>query len=625
MVNPNLSSSDLPELHRRLVFLKIGVLLLIGLLIFRVWQLQVRDGPYYRDLSQDNRTRAIVLRPARGLVYDRNGLLLANNVPSFNLYVELKDVRNYDQWLAQLEQLLGFDRMDLEERLRVKGQRTRVKVKGGLTLREAALIESHRLDLPGTFIQAEYQRNNPNGAYAAHVIGYVGEISEAQLAQEEFLDLNQGSIIGHHGVERTYDSVLRGQAGRKLIEVDALGHEKRMISVDKPQAGDDVYLTIDFRLQKLAEELLGEEAGAIVALDPRNGELLALASQPSFDPNALSRGLNQKRWKTILQDQRHPLTNRAIQGQYPPGSTFKIIMAAAALESQTVEEEDTIQCGGGYRFGRRVFRDWKRGGHGTVDLIQALTNSCDVYFYKIGNRMGIETIAAYSTEFGLGQKTGIDLPSEISGIVPTPAWKKRVKGEPWYPGETISVSIGQGFVTVTPLQMARVIATVANQGMAYQPRLIRAIRRRETGGVEEWPAIMGKRLSLSAIQLRNIQKGLELVVEEGTGKKAQSDLVTIAGKTGTSQVVALRPGPEKDIPKEFRDHAWFVSYAPTEKPRIAVAVLVEHMGHGGSAAAPLAKELIEAFVQFRDGDQSGPPGAEAALQSYLLQSELVNG
>ena len=625
MVDPHLSSSELPELHRRLVFLKIGVLLLIGLLIFRVWQLQVRDGPYYRDLSQDNRTRAIVLRPARGLVYDRHGRLLANNVPSFNLYVELKDVPNREQLLTTLEKLLGFDRTDLEERVHGKGQRTRVKIKGGLTLREAALIESHRLDLPGTFIQAEYQRNNPNGAYGAHVIGYVGEISEAQLAQEEFSTLSPGSIIGHHGVERTYDHVLRGQAGRKLIEVDALGHEKRMISVDKPQAGDDVYLTIDFRLQKLAEELLGEEAGAIVALDPRNGELLALASLPSFDPNALSRGLNQKRWKAILQDPGHPLTNRAIQGQYPPGSTFKIIMAAAALESQAVDREDTIQCGGGYRFGRRVFRDWKRGGHGTVDLIDAITNSCDVYFYKIGNRMGIETISAYSKEFGLGQKTGIDLPSEIAGIVPSPAWKKKVKGEPWYPGETISVSIGQGFLTVTPIQMARVIATVANQGLAYQPRLIRAIRRRETGGLEEWPAIMGHRLSLNATHLRSITKGLELVVEEGTGKRAQSDLVTIAGKTGTSQVVALRPGPQKDIPKAFRDHAWLVSYAPTQKPRIAVAVLVEHMGHGGSAAAPLAKELIEAFVQFRDEENSGPLGAGAAIPSHLIQPEPVNG
>ena len=625
MVDPHLSSSELPELHRRLVFLKIGVLLLIGLLIFRVWQLQVRDGPYYRDLSQDNRTRAIVLRPARGLVYDRHGRLLANNVPSFNLYVELKDVRNREQLLTTLEKLLGFDRTDLEERLHGKGQRTRVKVKGGLTLREAALIESHRLDLPGTFIQAEYQRNNPNGAYAAHVIGYVGEISEAQLAQEEFSTLRPGSIIGHHGVERTYDHVLRGQAGRKLIEVDALGHEKRMISVDKPQAGDDVYLTIDFRLQKLAEELLGEEAGAIVALDPRNGELLALASLPSFDPNALSRGLNQKRWKAILQDPGHPLTNRAIQGQYPPGSTFKIIMAAAALDTQTMETDDTIQCGGGYRFGRRVFRDWKRGGHGTVDLIDAITNSCDVYFYKIGNRLGIETIATYSKEFGLGQKTGIDLPSEIAGIVPTPAWKEKVKGEPWYPGETISVSIGQGFLTVTPIQMARVIATVANQGLAYQPRLIRAIRRRETGGLEEWPATMGNRLSLNATHLRSITKGLELVVKDGTGKKAQSDLVTIAGKTGTSQVVALRPGPKKDIPKVFRDHAWFVSYAPIQKPRIAVAVLVEHMGHGGSAAAPLAKELIEAFVQFRDEENSGPLGAGAAISSHLIQPEPVNG
>lgn len=602
MSDSGLQQSGLSDLQQRLVFLKIGVLVVIGLLTLRLWQLQVRDGPRYLELSQDNRTRSILLHPARGLIYDRNGKLLANNVPSFNLYVELKDVKDREALIQKLVEYLEIDASEVSETIRTRGSRTRKKLKGGLTLREAALIESHRLDLPGVVVQPEFQRNNPQGPYAAHVIGYVGEVSERQMSKKGFEGLRQGSIVGQYGVEHEYDYLLRGQAGSKLIEVDALGHEKRTISVDKPQAGHDLYLTIDFDLQQLAEELLGVEAGAIVALDPKTGETLALASRPSFDPNALSRGLSSKVWQNILQDTRHPLTNRAIQGLYPPGSTFKIIMAAAALETNAVDISDTIQCGGRFRFGRRTYRDWKASGHGTVNLHKAMTHSCDVYFYKMGHRLGIETIAKYSRLFGLGKKTGIDLPSERPGIVPSAEWKKKARGEPWYPGETISVSIGQGFVTVTPIQMAQVIATISNNGVAHQPQLIRGVRRRNTGQIETWPKPQATRLGLNPTFVEGIQRSLASVVSEGTARRANSPLVTVAGKTGTSQVVALRTDKEKDIPKKFRDHAWFVSYAPFENPQIAVAVLAEHSGHGGSAAAPLARELIEAFIKKNEGE-----------------------
>ncbi len=608
MSDSGLQQSGISDLQQRLVFLKVGVLVVIGLLTLRLWQLQVRDGPHYLELSQDNRTRSILLHPARGLIYDRNGKLLANNVPSFNLYVELKDVKDQEALIQKLVEYLDIDATELRKQIQTRRSQTRKKLKGGLTLREAALIESHRLDLPGVVVQPEFQRNNPQGPYAAHVIGYVGEVSERQMAKEYFEGLHQGSIVGQYGVERQYDQLLRGQAGSKLIEVDALGHEKRTISVDKPQAGHDLYLTIDFNLQQLAEDLLGDEAGAIIALDPNTGETLALASRPSFDPNALSRGLSSKVWQDILQDTRHPLTNRAIQGLYPPGSTFKIIMAAAALESNAVDMSDTIQCNGRYRFGRRTYRDWKASGHGTVDLHKAMMQSCDVYFYKMGHRLGIETIATYARLFGLGKKTGIDLPSEQPGIVPSAEWKQKARGEPWYPGETISVSIGQGFVTVTPLQMAQVIATISNNGVAHQPRLIRGVRRRNTGQIETWPTPQAIPLGLNPAFVKGIQRSLASVVSEGTARQANSLLVTIAGKTGTSQVVALRPDKEKDTPKEFRDHAWFVSYAPFENPQIAVAVLAEHSGHGGSAAAPLARELIEAFVKQNGHEHQGSNG-----------------
>ena len=606
MLESDRQANELVDIQGRLVLIKVGLLIIIALLGLRVWQLQIRDGHHYQELARDNRTRSIVLEPARGLLFDRNGQLLANNVPSFNLYISLEDVKDRTAIIEQVSQHLTLDPEELSEKLSKRGGNTRIKVKGGLTLREAALIESHRLDLPGVVIQPEYQRNYPLGAYASHLIGYVGEVSESQLKQEEFSELHQGSLVGQYGVEGTYDQYLRGFAGRELIEVDALGHTKQSISVNKPGAGDDLYITIDIRLQKLAEDLLGSESGAIVALDPLTGEILALASQPGFDPNALSRGLTRSQWQQLLQDSRHPLTNRAIQGQYPPGSTFKIIMAAAVLDTRTFHYSDFLTCQGGFHFGRRMYRDWKRGGHGSVDLNKAIAQSCDVYFYKSGNRMGIETIASYARQFGLGEKTGIDLPAERSGLMPTPAWKVKIKGEPWYPGETISVSIGQGFVLVTPIQMAQVIAAVAADGQLAQPRLIHAVRHRGTGMVEEWSSPKPRRIAISSSIFSKIQEGLASVVTEGTARRVQSSLVSIAGKTGTAQVVALRSGPQKSIPKEYRDHAWFVAYAPVENPQIAVVVLAEHMGHGGSAAAPLAKELIEAYVRFTTDPESLP-------------------
>jgi penicillin-binding protein 2 len=589
---------ELRELQRRLAILKVALLVVIGLLALRLWQLQVRDGAYYRDLSENNRTRSVTLEPARGLIYDRHGVLLANNVPSFGLYVTLEDVKDRDGLVQRLVDLIGLDETMLRRKLAERGSRlVPRRLKGGLSLREAAVIESHRLELPGVMIQADSQRNYPAGPAAAHLLGYVGQVSAEQLEKADSADLHQGSVVGQYGVERTYDRFLRGRAGQKVIEVDALGHEKQTIAIQKPAAGDDLHLTIDLRLQTLAEELLGEETGAIVALDATTGEVLALASRPTFDPNVLSRELTAKQWEAIVQDESRPLTNRATQGQYPPGSTFKIVMAAAALESSTITPRTKIRCAGGFPFGRRVYKDWKAGGHGLMDVHQALVDSCDVFFYTVGQRMGIETIASYADQFGLGRETGIELPSEREGIVPSAVWKERVKGQPWLPGETVSASIGQGYVTVTPVQMAQLIATVANDGVSFRPRLIRAVMERATGRLQEVPAVATGHLTVGADTLDLIKDALAEVVIRGTATRARSSLVAIAGKTGTAQTAALRSGSGHDLPKKLRDHAWFVSYAPADAPRIAVAVLVEHMGHGGSAAAPLAKQMIEAYVK----------------------------
>ena len=598
MASGTYPEAELGELQRRLVILRVGLLLVVALLGLRLWHLQIREGPYYRDLSENNRTRLVLLEPARGLIYDRHGVLLANNVPSFSLYVTLEDVKDRDALIQQLTDLLGLDPAMIRKKLTVKGSKLLPrKVKDRLTLRDATVIESHRLDLPGVMIQVESQRNYPGGVTAAHLLGYVGEISPEQLEKPEFADLHQGSVVGQYGVEKSFDKHVRGQAGQKSVEVDALGHEKKAAVVERPQAGNDLYLTIDIRLQKVAESLLGEESGAIVALDPTNGDILAMASRPAFDPNILSRELTPKQWVEIVQDEGRPLNNRASQGQYPPGSTFKVPMAVAALETRTMSPSSTVHCTGGYQFGRRLYHDWKAGGHGSMDLHDALVHSCDVYFYTVGQRMGIDVMAEYGRDFGLGQGTGVELPSERSGIMPSSAWKQKARNEAWLPGETISAAIGQGYVTVTPLQMASLIGTVANDGVNYRPRLVQAVMDRVTGNLQELPAVARGKVSAKPETFRVIKEALADVVKVGTATRAKSPLVTIGGKTGTAQVAALRTGPEKDIPKKFRDHAWFVAFAPVESPKIAVAVLAEHMGHGGSAAAPLAKEVIETFVK----------------------------
>jgi penicillin-binding protein 2 len=611
MVSKRMHDAELGELYRRLAVLRIGLLLVVALLGVRLWHLQIREGPYYRDLSENNRTRSVLLEPARGLIYDRQGVLLANNVPSFSLYVTLEDVKDREGLIHQLTDLLGLDPALIRKKLEAKGSKLLPrKIKDRLTLRDATLIESHRLDLPGVMIQVESQRNYPGGVAAAHLLGYVGEISPEQLEKPEFADLHQGSVVGQYGVEKSYDRHVRGQAGQKSVEVDALGHEKRAVVAEKPQAGNDLHLTIDLRLQKVAEDLLGEESGAIVALDPTNGDILAMASRPVFDPNVLSRELTPKQWVDIVQDEGRPLNNRASQGQYPPGSTFKVPMAVAALESKTMSPSSTVRCTGGYQFGKRLYHDWKAGGHGAVDLHTALVHSCDVYFYTVGQRMGIDTMAEYAREFGLGQETGVELPSERVGIVPSTAWKQKVKKEPWLPGETISAAIGQGYVTVTPLQMASLIGTVANDGVNYRPRLVRAIMDRTTGNLLDLPAVPRGKVDAKPETFRLIKEALADVVKVGTATRAKSSLVAIAGKTGTAQTAALRTGPEKDIPKKFRDHAWFVAFAPVDAPKIAVAVLAEHMGHGGSAAAPLAKEVIEVYMKLTSQTRTAATGLD---------------
>jgi penicillin-binding protein 2 len=405
------------------------------------------------------------------------------------------------------------------------------------------------------------------------------------------------SVIGQFGVEKEFDDNLRGIAGKKVIEVDAVGRIMKVVRIQRPIKGRDIRLTIDINLQVEAEKSLNGLAGAVVAIEPDTGEVLALASAPSFDPNLFVRGIDKKEWSRLVMDKKKPLLNRAIQSQYPPGSTFKIVTAIAALEEGVVSEHTKHYCNGSIYFGR-VFRCWKWAGHGDVRLYKALVESCDVYFYEVAKELSIDRLAQYAFSLGLGSRTGVELEGEASGIVPTSGWKRDNRGEQWYTGETLNTVIGQGYLTTTPIQMARVMATVVNGGRLFEPTLVMRERseQKPKGTIE-----------IGAANLKLLKKAMEGVVEdrEGTGKLAASELITVGGKTGTTQVVG-GVKKEEDLPERFRDHAWFVAFAPIENPRIAVAVFVEHGGHGSKGAAPIAKNIIDIYFREKTEEASSP-------------------
>jgi len=586
-------------LQQRIKYLRAVIICLFAILLFRGWHMQIINGAYYKRLAENNRIRTVTLPPLRGIIYDRHGEVLTKNAPSFNLGLVAADVRDLEKTIKRISPVIGLSAEDIKERI-ASGKDydpfSPVIIKEGLSMREVALIESHAWNLPGIGIFIEGRREYPNTSLAAHLLGYVGEVTPSQLKDEEYAGEPLGRIVGQNGVEKVYDRFLRGGVGKKNIEVDAAGHERRVLNVIEPVSGDSIILSIDLRLQKTAEEALGDRPGAVVVMDTGTGEVLALVSHPAFDPNVLSRRLSPRVWQKIAENPAHPLNNRAIQGTYPPGSVFKIVMASAGLEEGYISEENKIACSGGMSFGRRVFRDWKAEGHGIVDLRKAITESCDVYFYQLGNRMKIDTIADYASLFGLGEVTGIDLPSEKKGLVPSSQWKLETKKERWYPGETLSVSIGQGYLSVTPLQQAATVNTVANSGVSVRPRVFKALLSDRGKRLYSFPPVETKRLHIGEHTLNAIKKALHSVVNDpgGTGSAARSPLIDIAGKTGTAQVIGRRAGGQ---PHGFNDHAWFVAFAPVKKPEITVAVLVEHGGHGGSAAAPAARQIIEEYVR----------------------------
>ena len=589
--------------NSRLKKVTLLILAAFAALVFRLWFLQIISGPSYRSKSEKNRIHLQDIPPFRGMIFDRNGELLVDNRPSYHLYIIPEEIQDRKSLLKSLERLIGLKPSTVRSILKSNASKSPFKpiaIKKNISRIELAVLETNLFNLAGVMIQVQPQRHYIYNQFASHLIGYLGEISERQLDSGKYVNNKAGDLIGKYGVEGKWQQALNGFRGGAQVEVDAAGRKLRIISQKPPISGANIYLTIEKDVQAVAEDELKGKKGALVAINPNNGEILALASSPAFDPNVFIGGIDIKTWKELASSKDYPLQNRSISGQYPPGSTFKIAVALAGLEEGIIDPKEEIFCNGSYSVGNHLYRCWRKVGHGRVSFHKALVESCDVYFYNIGRRLGIDKIAQYAKQLGLGIKTDFDLGYERSGLIPNSQWKLKRWGVPWQAGETVSASIGQSFVLVTPLQMARFISAVFNGGHLYQPKVIKGVVKGDQKIDEFTPRLIGK-VKHKVEHMALIKEALIGVVNErrGTGSKARVQGITVAGKTGTAQVIRLAMEKSYDrqggIPDEFKDHAWFVAIAPADKPRLALAVLVENGGHGGSAAAPIAKKVLEAY------------------------------
>lgn len=556
----------------------------LAVVIGAYWYHQVIRAEHYERLAENNRLRVLRLDAPRGLIYDRSGRILVENTPTFRLMIDRSASSDLGASLAFAAGILGREERELRaalERHRGVAREVPVLLAEDLELTQVARFEVSEPEHPEFEISTSRRRLYRHSFQTAHVVGYLGEPTPAEHDRDD--SLAAGDLVGRSGVELLRDRRLRGNHGERIVVVDSRG---RLMGEDVQRAdaepGESVTLTIDLRLQQLAESLLADKAGAIVALDPRDGAVRAMVSSPSFDPNRFAGRLSQEDWDRIVHAPGKPLQNRAIQNTYPPGSVFKIVMAVAGLAEGLLDPEERVYCSGATRLYDRRWRCWQRRGHGFVDLRGALQHSCDTYFYRQGVKIGIEVIAAYARRLGLGGRTGVELPGESEGLVPDPEWSRDRRGYPWYPGETVSVAIGQGPLLTSPLQVAVMTAAVANGGFRVRPYLVAG------GGEPPEP------LGLDAEVIAFVAEALANVVANGTGRSARTPVVAVAGKTGTAQVVAQETWiRSEDLPPDQADHAWFTSYAPVDAPELVVVVFVENGGRGSEAAAPLARELIE--------------------------------
>jgi penicillin-binding protein 2 len=593
------------------------VLALFTVFIGRLFQLQILEGEYLASRSQANYVRTVQLDAPRGMIVDRDGRAIAASRPAYHVDVMPNEIKNPWRTYSVLGAILARDPEELSSKVgRPKGRLRfqAVSLSKDLSFEERAQVAETRFALPGVEFYLRPLREYVHGTLAAQLLGTIGEIDAGELTREEYADYRSGETVGKTGIEASYETHLRGRNGGVNRIVDVAGREIEELDRIEPTPGGRVVLAMDLDLQRAAEEAFRNDdptqprrMGAIVALDPNNGDVLAMASSPTYDANEFAGSISPEVWRALNADEWHPMRNRAVAGGYPPGSTYKAFVAAAGLAEKAITPGHTTHCSGYYRLGRRTYKCWKKGGHGTVDLQRALTGSCDVYFYELGRKLGVETLARYARLFGLGTQTGIAIRGEAGGLVPDPEWKRRVKHEEWIEGETVSLSIGQGFNIVTPIQLAVAYSTIANGGNVVVPRVV--LRRETWDGqvVDELPPHFRAQNVIDPAILAIVKKGLSGVVMDptGTGRRAQVPGINVAGKSGTTQVVSLdvvKGYDPKNIPLRYRDHALFAAFAPAESPEIVVVAIVEHAGGGGGAiAAPMTQKVMARYFSKKEG------------------------
>ncbi len=601
------------ELHKfrfRLAVSACFVLVLFLILYVRFYYLQVSQQEHYHTLAEANRISISPLVPNRGLIYDRNGRALAQNYSAYTLEVIPSKIQNLESTLDELATIIEItatDRQRFKKLLKESKRFNSLPIRSRLTDVEIATFAANRYRFPGIEIKARVLRQYPEKETVSHIIGYISRINDQDLEQlernEELNNYRGSQHIGKIGIEQSYEKQLHGVTGFEEVETDAAGRSIRVLSRTPSIPGNNLILSIDLGLQEAAEKAFGDRRGALVALDPNNGEVLAFVSKPGYDNNLFIGGIDQENWNLLNNSIDRPLNNRALRGVYPPGSTFKPFMALAALELGKRTPEYSMSDPGYFSLPgvERRYRDWKPGGHGRVDLHKSLVVSCDTYYYSLANDLGIDNIHNFIGQFGLGKKTGIDIEGEVSGLLPSSAWKMSQYKQKWYAGDTISVAIGQGYNLTTPLQLAFATMIIANNGKAYLPRLVKQIQNSETGDVEDIPEKLLYSLNLKPRNLEIVKNALVDVTRPGgtAAKAAINASYTFAGKTGTSQVIGIKQGErynEKSINERHRDHAMFIAYAPADNPKIALAVLVENTGTGGSTAAPIARQVFDYYL-----------------------------
>jgi penicillin-binding protein 2 len=629
-------AQELARFRLRVVVAALFVCVCLGLLAARFYYLQVVRHDYYLTRAEDNRIALLPTVPNRGTIVDRNGVVLARNYATYTLEITPSQVGDVEATLDELAMLVAIEPRDRRRFMKLLEESRNfesVPVRSRLTDEEVARITAHRYRFPGVEVKARLLRDYPQGSVGSHVVGYIGRINQRDVERIEeagnTANYRGTQHIGKAGLEQFYEDELHGTTGVEQVEVNAGGRAVRGLSRTPPTPGNDLELTLDIELQRIAENAFGDRRGALVAIEPATGGVLALVSTPTFDPNLFVDGISTQDWKALNESPDHPLLNRAIYSAYPPGSTFKPFMALAGLETGKRTAKQAISDFGYFNLGNHRFMDDKIGGHGMVDLHKSIVVSCNTYYYQLAHELGIDNIANFMAPFGFGARTGIDLPGEAAGVLPSPEWKRqrfrRPEQQQWFPGETISVGIGQGYNAYTPLQLANALAALVNDGKLYRPHIVRHVidsRSGERRVVEPEPL---REIPLKPANVKAVLDGMVDVNISGTGRRAfQGAEYTSGGKTGTAQVFSLRGQRyvEGKVRERLRDHSWFVAYAPAEAPKIALAVLVENGGFGAQSAAPIARQVMDYYLLHR---RAGQPAAEDVEADESLGEEGANG